>query len=201
MSFSTPRWWRLKEVRLLPGEQPESANILKQRLEGQVLSRFHFFPDPMPDGGAAAGLELVSTERWIVWASPGQRVVTLGTPVYRQRLLWRMIPAQRIQTPRVLRYFGYGRDSRLFTAVSTSPGADLAESPADPVQQRLEGQVIRGVHPILAPNAEGGEQTELEFGDGTRLHLAALRGQGRYTADLGWEVKEPPTRSIFTPWS
>jgi len=165
-----------EEVRLLPGEKPEAKTMLQERLEGKIIARLHWFTEPMPHGGAAFGLELDDYSRLVIMAARPN-----GPSRYLARVLFRFIPPQRIITPRLRRHFTGGREREL--------GAPLP----DDVQRRVEGQMIRAVHTIAAPNDSGGEQCEIELRDGTRLKIHALPdARPSFTADLWYELVEPP---------
>src|SRR3990167_3179570 len=97
---------------LIPGEKRERMQDLAAMLEGQQLAWLHLSEADgtamvMLDGGLALGLELVSSERWIVWASAQVPVEKLDLR-FRYRLLWRRIPPQKIVTTRTERYFRPG---------------------------------------------------------------------------------------------
>ena len=160
---------------IIPGERPENRNLLTEQLEGQQLVYLHLGePDGrpliMPDGGVALAFELRTGERWLVWAC-AQMPMSKWDPRFRFRLLWRRIPAQRIQTPRSERYFSQGRDSKLPASVHTSRAT--AGPTGEEMSKILEGEYIAGLRVRPEPSAEGGERSVLEFRSGHRLAMEA----------------------------
>lgn len=137
-------------------EKPERLKNLVQALEGKQLSVLHYLTAEGPTGSYSFGLELTDGVRWVVMAGR-----STDSKKYRAVLVWRMIPAPRIWTPRKLKHFASGRS------------ANLTLGPPDELQARLEGQIIKGLRFAENPTSHGGEEQELEFGDGSLLILMA----------------------------
>ena len=191
----------------LPVEAPLALADLHSYLEGKQVSRLRLdmiedgppgSPTALfPHGGAGFGLELTTGERLLIFAV--RTVVTRDHP-YTAALTWRWLEPQIIQTPRMARYFGTGRDSGLDYAVTPHAKPDTPAPKADPVQARVEGAVIVGARAIEAPNVEGGQQGDIELVGGDVFHLEARPG-GRppFTADIVYELRTRPRASLFGP--
>lgn len=186
VAVTTPR-----DVIFLPGEKPEPTTFLQQRLEGQQIVRFEYGSEPAPHGGAWVGIETADGWRLFIMASRSTMGVIFAPDIkqfvaYTARLLLRLIPPQKIWTKRMHRHARYGR-----VVDPTAPAADA-------IQQRVEGQIIKSCVPVHAMNASGGEQLCIGLGDGRELWLGALpTAKPPYTADLEYEVKEPPPKSML----
>ncbi len=183
---------------LLPGsggefrsaETPVPHKQLVERLEGRQIAVLHYFDTEGPTGSRGFGLELTNGERWMVFAGR-----SADSQKYKAVLIWRMLMAPKIWTPARRKHFASGRD------------ADPLLDAPDELQQRVEGQVIRGLRFAENPTSHGGEEQELEFSDGSLLILGARpiqkviyhkeRGSIEVlTADINWGLTYPPTRPL-----
>ena len=187
------------EGRLLPVEREERPTWLHQRLERRQVSRLHYVLTPADEWGMAA--ELTSGARIVFWSSVNHDFHTGHSP-YAWRIVIRWMAPQRIVTARMHRYFGFGRDSGLGTAVTPHAGPDLRAEQADELQKRVEGEVIAGASPTYEPNELAGERIEIEFVGGGRLRLDALPPprDSRDRADMDVQWIAPPERThIWMP--
>ena len=172
-------------------EQPEKLRVLVQALEGKQLAVLHYLTSEGPTGSFNFGFEFTDGQRWIVMAGRSE-----DSKKYKAVLVWRMIPAPRIWTPGRRRHFASGRD------------ADPLLDTPDELQQRLEGQVIRGLRFAENPTRYGGEEQEIEWKDGALLILMARpirktiyhkeRGSlSQLSADIEWALTFPPTKPVI----
>lgn len=164
-----------RDGQLIPhGEHAEPRTRLQERLEGQQVSRLHYLDQPGPTGSYGLAFEVTTGAKLIVFAGRDRY------SQYSARLLFRWMDAPLIVLPRMARAFSGGR------------ARDPEAGPADPLQERVEGGVIRGVVHLRTPTEHGGEQLVLEFGGGGRLHLKArpietLTADGPLLADVEYE--------------
>ena len=176
------------ETGFLPWEQAAARPDIQILLEDKQIALVRWNPGPLPPGGCAVGLELTTSEVMIIMAVP-----TEEDPVYKYRLFFRWIPAQRIWTKRMDRRSRFGR-----IVIPGEPAADF-------LQRQIEGEVIRGCLQIREPNSGGGEQSMIELRNGNVLHFNALpdpRGtKHRSAAELDLEVKSAVEKLIFLPTS
>ena len=181
---------------VLPYERPEKPTRLHERLEGRQLSRLQWLLTP--DDCWGIGLELTSGARIILW-SMRDGSYDVGQSKYRYRLMIRFMAPHQIIPPRGRRYWGYGRDSGLRTAVTPHDGPDLGEEAADEIQERFEGDVIVGASPTYEPNEQGCERIEVEFRSGWKLRLDALppKPGSRDKADLAVIPIEPLAKTTI----
>ena len=171
-------------------EKPEPHKVLVQALEGKQLAVLHYLTAEGPTGSFSFGFEFTDRQRWIVMAGRSE-----DSKKYKAVLVWRMIPAPKIWTPGRRRHFASGRD------------ADPMLDKPDELQQRLEGQVIRGLRFAENPTKHGGEEAEIEWMDGSLLILMARpirktiyhkeRGSlSQLSADIEYGLTYPPTTSV-----
>ena len=139
-----------------PAEKPERHKVLVQRLEGKQLSVLHYLDAEGPTGSRGFGFEFTDGERWLAFAGR-----TGDSTKYKAVLVWRMIPAPKIIRPRLAAHFAKGRYG------------DPTLGPADELQERLEGQVLKGLRFAENATSYGGEEQELEWSDGSLLVLMA----------------------------
>ena len=183
--------------RLLPVERPEHRTWLQERLEGRQIARLDYALTPVPEWGL--GFTLTSGARLAMWSTEDRDFRT-GHSRYAWRLMMRWIAPQRIVTPRMVAFFGRGRDSGLETAVTPHLGPDLRTEAADALQQQVEGEVIVGAAPVYEPNAGAGERIVIEFRGGGKLQLDALppkRGDRTCRADLDAAWLAPPEKTTL----
>lgn len=158
----------------LPGagmaERPEPRTRLQEMLEGKEIARAVVDQAPGPTGSPVLGLEFTSGERLAIMAKRD------ANSRYRARLVFRLMPSQKIVTPRTAKLFSQGRVAE--------PGGAPGDLPG--LERRLEGSVIRGVRHIVEPAAWGGESMEMELAGGDVLWLAADQAtrDPRYRAEL-----------------
>ena len=174
-----------------PAETPEKLKVLVQALEGKQLAVLHYLPTG-PTGSCGFGFELTSGERWMVWAARS------GDSKFTAVLSWRMLVKPQIWTPARRRHFASGRD------------ADPLHDQPDELQQRVEGQIIRGLRFAENPTSRGGEEQTLELGDGSCLVLMAVPmnrmiyhkepgSVDHLMADIAWELTYPPRSPLVMP--
>lgn len=171
----------------LPIEKPEGRLNLQQRLEGQQIARYQDIITPADEFGFA--LELTNLWRFLFWSAQDRG--GFGSK-YKWRLVHRAIPAQRILTKTMVQH--YMNERKNATRAPEELGTAL--------QERVEGQVIVGVHPAYEPNGAGGERLEIEFREGSRLRWDALPprpGDRTCRADVHEEWIDRPARTIITP--
>ncbi len=172
-----------------PAETPEKLKALVEGLEGKQLAVLHYLPEG-PTGSRGFGFEFTDGERWIVF---GGR--SADSAKFKAVLVWRKLVAPKIWTPARRKHFASGRD------------ADPLLDPPDELQQRTEGQVIRGLRFAENPTKYSGEEQELELSDGSLLILMARpiqkviyhkdRGSVEVlTADIEYELTYPPTKPL-----
>lgn len=163
------------DAHFLPaGERPEKRTRLQEYLEGQQIARLFYLDDSGPTASRGLALELTTGAKLLIFAGRDRN------SKYAARLIFRWLARPVIVLPRMGRMFSRGR------------GADPDAGPADALQERLEGQVIRGVLHRHEPSPRGGECLDVECQDG-RLHLEAVVVEGkdhegvRLLADIEWE--------------
>ena len=172
-------------------ERPERLKNLVQALEGKQLAVLHYLTAEGPTGSYCFGFEFTDGQRWVVMAGR-----SADSQKFSAVLVWRMIPAPRVWTPGKRRHFASGRD------------ADPLLDKPDELQQRVEGQIIRGLRFAENPTKHGGEEQELEFSDGSLLILMARpirktiyhkeRGSlEQLSADIEYALTFPPTKPLI----
>lgn len=148
---------RRHDTRLLPVEKPVSEVDLWEMMADLQVARLEY--DLMPDGGEAIAFEMTNGQRFIFWPVRDENEAA----TYRWKLILRMIPAQKIWTKRMRRHFGDERKNEL--------GGPHRQ---DDLMRLIEGEVIRGIPIPPGPNSFGGEQLNIEFRGGLRLHIEAV---------------------------
>lgn len=175
-----------------PAETPVKLRELVEGLEKQQIAVLHYMDAEGPTGSYCLGFEMTSGERWILMAS---RMVG-DSHKYKAVLVWRKLRSPQVWTPARRKHFASGRD------------ADATLGPPDELQQRVEGQVIRGLRFADNPTRYGGEEQEIEFSDGSLLMFSARpisrtmydpkSGMLEYlTADVEWALTYPPTKPLI----
>lgn len=180
------------------GARPEQRRRIDERLEGKQVAQVFWVQedsvDPNaspalhvgPTGSPVCAIELTTGEKWIIMAGRDR------DSAYTARILFAWMNRPLIVTPTMARAFSRGRY------------ANPAGPAPDDWQQRIEGEVIRGVLHTTKPTAWRGEQMGVEFTGGARLVMAAFpclerHGPGLIIADLDLRWCEPERTLIEMP--
>lgn len=161
-----------------PFEVPVRPTVLREMLEGQQIGRLTMLHDPNPFGGRQFGLELTSSARLVFMAVPEQR----GSE-YRWRLRWTLFEAMKIITPSMVRHFARDRHA-------------LGEDPPNALQQRIEGDIIRGAPSCTDVNEDQGEVIRLEMLSGATVEFHARPGNEHWTATCQWRWRRGRHRHV-----